>query len=284
LKAYGAYFEAMEENDMFGRVETYDNKTEKRTPEGKKVYSPEADAVKAASRSIVGVHGKLHGDLPFAKREIALGNLGPDDMKEIFKQLRHVMIPIVGVSTVVDVFERLSDVNVWNQPVDSGLAEDIHSEAVRARIVHDWNAIMRSVHEPFSHILEVIDEGLQHVLYQLKLAKRPKKDQKEASQENSGTGNENDVEATAAGTAPGDEGFADYLEAQSDQFFQTRLVTLQEWCHKKGLDLPEDYFRHPQDRPMQFPQDVPGGVGQDRNEKQLYMILHVSSFGIITCV
>jgi hypothetical protein len=274
LKAHGAYFESLEKNDMFGRVETYDKKVEKRTPEGKKVYSAEAEAVKAASRKIIEVHGKLHADLPFAKREIALGYLGPDDMKEIVKQLRHVMVPIVGVSTVVDVFERLSDVNMWNQPLDTRL-EDVHSEAVRARIVHDWNAIMRSVHEPFSHILEVIDEGLQHVLYQLKLAKRPKADQKEATQRNSATENDNDVETTAAGALPGDERFADYLEAQSDQFFQRRLVTLQEWCHEKGLNIPEDFFRHPQQSPMQLPEDVPGGLGGDRDEKQLHIILHV---------
>lgn len=275
LKAHGAYFESMERNDMFGRVETYDMKTEKRGKHGKKIYSPEAEAIKTAVSKIGDLHGRLHGELPFAKREIALGNLGPEDLSELFAQLRRTMVPIVGLGSVVDIFERLSEYNKWNKPLEDGENLDIHSEATRQRIVHEWNDIMRAVHEPFAHIIQVMDEGLRHVAYRLRLAKPPKK---KASPQPATAEDAKDVEATAAATEPGDDGFAEYLEMMSDEFYKGKLVALRVWCQEKGIKIPPDFFEHPEDVSISIPEDINLGLTRERNERQLYLLLYVSPF------
>ncbi|KAL1966238.1 hypothetical protein VTN77DRAFT_4790 [Rasamsonia byssochlamydoides] len=271
LKAHAAYFESMEQKDMFGRVETYDMKTEKRGKKGKKIYSSEAEAIKTAVSKITELHGKLHGDLPFAKREIALGHLGPDDLSELFAQLRRTMVPIVGLGSVVDIFERLSEYNKWNKPLEE---QDINRDAARQRIVHEWNDIMRAVHEPFAHIIKVMDEGLQHVTYRLKLAKPPKKKASPAP-ESTATGDAKDVEATAAATAPGDDGFAEYLEMKSEEFYRGKLVALRVWCQEKGIKVPPDFFEHPEDTSVEFPENIDVGLTRERNERQLYLLLYM---------
>ncbi|KKA20157.1 Uncharacterized protein T310_5811 [Rasamsonia emersonii CBS 393.64] len=272
LKAHGAYFESMERKDMFGRVETYDMKTEKRGKHGKKIYSPEAEAIKTAVSKIGDLHGRLHGELPFAKREIALGNLGPEDLSELFGQLRRTMVPIVGLGSVVDIFERLSEYNKWNKPLEDGHDLDIHSDATRQRIVHEWNDIMRAVHEPFAHIIQVMDEGLQHVTYRLRLAKPPKK---KASPQPTTAEDAKDVEATAAATAPGDDGFAEYLEMKSDEFYRGKLVALRVWCQEKGIKVPPDFFEHPENVSISIPEDINLGLTRERNERQLYLLLYM---------
>lgn len=261
LRAHADYFQAIQHRDMLGRVETYDNQTEKRTKDGKKVYSPEAGAIKAAVRKVTELHSKVRGDLPFAKREVAFGYLGPDDLTELARKLRRVMVPIVGLSATVDIFERLSEYNKWNRPVYE--EPDVHTAAVHQKVVHDWNAIMTSVHVPFTHLIDVLDKGLQHALFQLRLAKRPTRPQQE------------DIEAADTAPAPGDEGFAKYLERQSDEFYRSRLMTLREWCAQKGLQLPQDYFEQPDRANIEVPDDWPGGRGRDRNERQLYILLFV---------
>jgi hypothetical protein len=260
---------------MFGRVETYDKRTEKRGKKGKKIYSSEAEATKASVSKILDLHGKLHGDIPFAKREIALGHLGPDDLSDLFIQLRRCMVPIVGLSSVVDIFERLSEINKWNKPLDGG--EEIHSDATRQRIVHEWNDIMTAVHEPFAHILEVMDEGLQHASYRLKLAKPPKKKATPA-QEDGVTGDAKDVEAAAGAAAPGDDGFAEYLERKSEEFNKGKLLALRVWCQEKGINIPPDFFEHPDDASITVPEGTDLGLTRERNERQLYLLLYVCPY------
>ncbi|KAH8689403.1 hypothetical protein BGW36DRAFT_390799 [Talaromyces proteolyticus] len=258
LKAHVSYFESMESIDMFVRVHT-SNLTEE-----KKLYRTKADAIKDAARNMSKIHSNLGNELPFAKREVAFGKLGPDDLARIFKHLRSAMTPINGLSTVVDIFERLMKWNNWDKPVEHG-GVDPNKDAVRARMVHDWNMIMGSAHDSFSQVIEVMNEGLQHVAYQLRLKKRPKRDRAVRK----------DPEASAKVMAPGDEGFAEYVEAKSKEFYMSRLVTLREWCVDKGIELPKDYFDRPVDQPIHLPEDMPGGLPQERNERQLYILLYV---------
>ncbi|QKX59459.1 uncharacterized protein TRUGW13939_06593 [Talaromyces rugulosus] len=255
LKTHTAYFESMERVDMFVRIHTA-NMTEE-----KELYRKKADAIKEAARAVSRIHGSINNELPFAKSEVAFGKLGPGDLSMIFKHLRAAMTPIIGLSTVVDIFERIMEWNNWDKPVEEG-GVDLKSDYVHARTVHDWNMIMASTHDSFVRIIDDINDGLQHAKYQLRFAKRPKKEKGK------------DVEA-AATIKPGDDGFAEYLEAKSKEFYTARLVTLREWCENKGIDLPRDYFDRPIDQPIHLPEDLPGGLSRERNERQLYILLYV---------
>lgn len=262
LKVHASYFESMEQLDMFVRIQTRNPTEEKR------LYRAKADAVKDAARRVSQMHATLSNELPYAKREVSYGKPGIDEFTRIFKQLRSTMLPIIGLSTVVDVFDRVMEWNNWSKSVEEG-GIDPKEDAVHARMVRDWNVIMASTHDHFAQIIEDMHDGLQHVAYQLHVAKRPKHSAKRDTQK--------DVEATPGQTArPGEEGFSQYLEAKCKTFYKARLVTLREWCEDKGIELPEDYFYNPNaDQPIQLPENVPGELPRDRNERQLYILLYV---------
>ncbi|PKX97326.1 uncharacterized protein P174DRAFT_418298 [Aspergillus novofumigatus IBT 16806] len=246
LKAHTKYFESLERDDMFGRAETYDETVEKFSKKGK-VYSPEAEAIRTAIQKITDLHGKLHADLTFAKREFAIGKLGPDDLQAIFRHLRQVMIPVVGLSFIVDIFQRLSEYNKWNDPIDP-LATDIGT-TIRSRVVHEWNEIMKAVHDPFASIIETIDSGLEHISLSLQLTKSPKASLGKKDAPTEGVA---DLEASAEKPRP--------REKQGE-----------------GHHLTPDFFERPSsDLPDldEFLLDK-SGVGRDRSRRQLYLFLYM---------
>lgn len=273
LSAHSTYFETLEKDDMFGRAETYDESREKIGKKGK-VYSPEAEEIRGAIRAITDIHAKLHGDLTFAKREFALGKLGPDDIQCIFRHLRQIMIPVVGLSFVVDIFQRLSDYNKWNEPIDPNV-EPV-SEEIRQRVVREWNDIMRAVHDPFATMIQTIDEGLQHSSYVFRLTKPPKRTtSSNITTENARQGGK-DVEATAESTAPGEKGFAAHFEQRLGQFRRAKRIALQTWAEEKGVTLPPGFFDHPSSVDSLKGDFFDASAShQDRSRRQLYLFLYV---------
>ncbi|CAG8195768.1 unnamed protein product [Penicillium salamii] len=274
LTAHAVYFESLEKDDMFGRAETFDDAREKFGKKGK-VYSPEAEAIRSAIRQITDVHAKLHGDLTFAKREIALGKLGPDDLQAIFRHLRQIMIPVVGLSFVVDIFQRLSDYNRWNQPIDMNI--EVVPEDVRQRVVHEWNDIMRAVHDPFAMMIKTIDEGLLHTSYVFRLTKPPKRTNAASSATNDNASDENkDVEASAEDSAPGEKAFTEHFEKQLGEFRSAKRLALQTWAEEKGIKLPPDFFDHPTSPDILQSDFLDTSATQkERSRRQLYLFLYM---------
>ncbi|KAJ6121608.1 hypothetical protein N7512_004073 [Penicillium capsulatum] len=271
LKAHAAYFETLERDDMFGRAETYDDSREKFGKKGK-VYSPEAETIRGAIRQITDIHAKLHGDLTFAKREFAMGKLGPNNLQKIFRHLRQIMIPVVGLSFVVDIFQRLSDYNRWNEPIDPNA--EVLAEDVRHRVVRDWNDMMRAVHDPFATMIQTIDEGLQHTSYVFRLTKPPKRAAAEATVDPSQQ--EKDVEASAQDTAPGEKGFTKHFEKKLGQFRSAKRIALQTWAEDKGIKLPPDFFDHPSSvESLEGDFFDTSASHQDRSRRQLYLFLYM---------
>lgn len=272
LSAHAVYFETLERDDMFGRAETYDSSQEKWGKQGK-VYSPEAEAIRGAVRGITDLHAKLHGDLTFAKREFALGKLGPDDIQSIFRHLRQIMVPVVGLSFVVDIFQRLSDYNRWNEPIDAN-AEPIPGH-VREQVVRDWNDIMRAVHDPFERMIQTIDEGLLHTSYVLHLEKRPKRVAVASTASEGAEEAEKDVEASAGNTRPGDRGFSENYSQKLSEFRSAKRIALQTWAEEKGVSLPPDFFDHPPVDSLKGDFFDASASYQDRSRRQLYLFLYM---------
>ena len=276
LRAHASYFETLERDDMFGRAETYDDCREKFSKKGK-VYSPEAEAIRGAIRKITDLHAKLHGDITFAKREFALGKLGPDDLQSIFRHLRQIMIPVVGLSFVVDIFQRLSEYNRWNQPLDPTLG--LVSDDVRQRVVHEWNDIMRAVHDPFANMIQTIDEGLLHTSYVFHLAKPPKRVAVATTTNGDVSEDARDIEASAGNTAPGEKGFAEHFEKKLGEFRSAKRIALKTWAEEKGIKLPPDFFDHPSSVGSLKGDFFDASASyQDRSRRQLYLFLYVGTF------
>jgi hypothetical protein len=264
LQAHKAYYQSLETSNAFKQTLTIDPNDMSKTQ--KPAQRPEVAALKTTTAAFIALHGKLHGDLPFAKREIAWGKLTPDDFEGLFKLLRSIMIPLSGLGSVVDLFERHAEVSHW----DAASLENADPETERLRLqsASDWNEIMTSVHEPFATIIDTMDGGLQHVLLKLQFIKTPK---------NKATSEETDPEARGDLVQPGDKGFADFLEKQSDAFSHGKENTLQHWIEAKGIKVRGDFFTNPDPNPDPELEDLgkePHGYLQ-RNRKQLYLVLYI---------
>ena len=266
-----AYLQSLEGLEAFTEAASTGKK-------GKRTETPQAAAVKKAVAGIGELSGKLNGDLPFAKREVAFGNLGPDGIQELSRLIRRVMLPTVGLSSVIDIFERLGELDYWNRKAETAVG-DADPQEKQKRAIQEWNDIMKAVHEPFSSITQVLDEGILHAMLCLKLQKLPKK--KNGSSDNNGFGaGADDIEARGEDAQPGGKGFAEFLDRKSQEFYHGKEMVLQTWCERKGIRLAPDFFDHPADAlysTASMERVMTEGT-HARNQRQLYLLLYVSFF------
>lgn len=258
-KANLTYLQSLEEADMFFPRRDTD------FPEKPK-RSSEAQAIKDVLAGLSALHGKLSIDLPFAKREIAIGRLGPDDLQDIFKQLRGLLLPIIGLSSVIDVFERIAEDRDWNHPASEKPYEEIDDPNERSRIeaVRDWHAIFKTMREPFARIVGDIDEGFEHVLVALQLIRPPKKDA--------------DAESEGERPRPGDKGFQKYHHQRVHEYHSQKRKLLRRWCELRGFSLPDDFFKDAQSAPFSAPEWYSNVKHNDQRQKyraRLYIVLYV---------
>ncbi|PVI02394.1 hypothetical protein DM02DRAFT_653538 [Periconia macrospinosa] len=254
LKAHRGYFQSLETKDMFRNTTWTPGPGQDKLKKPK--VKPEVEAVKKAIAAVTMIHGKLHGDLPFAKREFAYGKLSPEDYEAIFKHLRSIMIPISGLGSLIDIFERIAVGYHWD--------EEEQDTALREKIVGEWNELMSFVHEPFNHIIDTMDQGLQHVAIRLALTKPPKK-KKGANAE--------DAEAKGDLVKPGDKGFSEYMRKQSDEFYEGKEKTLRHWLESKGIQVREDFFSQTDENSQQN-NHIFATTGT-RYQRQLYLVLYI---------
>jgi hypothetical protein len=261
LNAHKIYFQTLETKDMF-RQTTWtpgpDDNEELKKPKIK----PEVAAVKGLTATFTALHGKLHSDLPFAKREMAYGKMTPEDFEGVFKHLRSIMMPLVGLGSLIDLFERVADL----QHFEEGRNEESSDPDLHSKMVADWNDLMKFVHEPFADIITAMDQGLEHVLIRFELTKLPKSKKRDST---------NDTEAQGDLIGPGDARFAAHLEAQCDAFYHGRETTLRHWLESKGIKLRDDFFEHTEvvGDPENFClQRIPT---RQRQQRQLYVVLYI---------
>ncbi len=281
LKAQAGYLQSLEREDMFNapassggekaKAKQTDNDT------SQEPHRPElAEAVKlnGAIRALSELHGKLCVDLTFAKREMAFGNLSADDIDEMFKLFRTIFLSVIGMSSVADIFERVAERRGWT----SEHGQERESDEERKKLEKkQWNEIMKTLHNPFEVMTEALTGGLQHVLYTLELAKPSKKEEKKGNLKDTDPRGK-DIEAHGDIVEPGHARYATYLSKNIDEFYEERKITLAIWCKQKGIDMDADTLNNPYQSASRV--EIPGEDLQthQRNKRQLYLILYVSSY------
>ncbi|KAI4203065.1 MAG: hypothetical protein LQ350_002113 [Teloschistes chrysophthalmus] len=260
LKAQCAYLESLESKDAYRRrakEETEDS------------GGHQATGLKSAVAVLAELDGKINGDVPFAKRELAYGKLNASEMSELIKLMRLVMLPVMGMSSVADIFDRVAERRGWKKASDLDSDEHQRTDEAKEAEIGQWNEIMRTLHEPFKVLTEAMDQGLEHALYTLELVDRPKTSpSRKVDKGKDGTAT--DTEAKGDIVDPGDQKFAAYISAKVDRFYEQRKLTLNTWCHQHGLDLKENQASH--DRKL--PGD-PGWAEHERQQRRLYLILYM---------
>ena len=214
-------------------------------------------------KALSEIHGKLRGDLVFAKREAALGYLNGAEIGQIAALLRQIFLPFVGLTSVVDIFERLVEGNAWsNDGPNNGVISSRFQRAQEIReaaMLHDWASIAASLRPPYQMLSEAMTDGLTHVCYSLKLRKPPKSKVTK------------DPENCEERPRPGESSFASYLEAKIRDFSRDREGALRVWCSQRGFKFPKIATQQP-------PTPKLGEENPHIDEKsrqQLYLILYM---------
>ena len=261
LKAEIYYLQALEEKDVF----SIPSKSK-----GKPKISQPTKELKASLAGLMAIHAKLHGDLTFAKREIAYGKLCADDLEKLRQLLRKVLLPVLGIGSVADIFDRVAEQRGWKEKdiSDSDSQSQLDAHEARGQEVHEWNDVFKTMHEPFESIREVLSEALQHVLYTLELEKRPKQpvtDQDPESQ---------------TGINPGNPAFSTFVKMKIEELYSQRQNTLRVWCNLKGRNTSKDHFQNPTNGAVPLFIENESVEQHKRNKRQVYLILYVSKHAV----
>jgi hypothetical protein len=270
LNAHRAYFNSLEDDEGVNKSFMVDVKN----PDDK---NPKATGVKTAIGGMLAIHGKLQADLGFAKKEVAFGKLGPDDLKGMNKLIRLISLPILGLGSMVNILERIAETEGWTEKsINEGLSPG--SEEIRKQTMSDWQFNMKLAHRPLDDFVDLMVDGIDHIQYQLELKKPPKpKSGAKKDKEENVTAEEKDIEANAQSTKPGEEGFAEYFEQKAKKLHEGKPYALRQWCARKGITLPEDFFEHPHDSSFKI-EDFRKDENRDvyrRYQRQLYMVLYM---------
>lgn len=241
----------------------------KRNKDDKSKSSPaettEAKALKDSISTLTSLHGKLHGDMAFAKRECAWGKLDAKDIDEIFTLFRGIIIPLVSMSTITDIFERIAERRGWVEghqgSFDRAESWEHRDEAAKSEEKRLWNEIMKALHEPFAVAVAAMDEGMEHASLVLEIQPKPKKKK------------EGDVEEEGTGPRPGDLEFASYLNQKVVDFHSKRGEALKAWAREKGLS--EDQFDSVKGIPGDRDNSRTDEAQHRRDQQQLYLILYM---------
>ncbi|KAI1319723.1 hypothetical protein F5Y16DRAFT_405853 [Xylariaceae sp. FL0255] len=246
---------------------------DKKQPEP--VSAAEAKVIKDTMFSIRALIGKIYVDLPFAKRDISWDKLSAKDLSQTFELLRGVIIPINGISTVIDIFQRVAEKRGWVTTSETPL--EVLAEKIEDKRV--WNEVMKQLHEPFEQLSTAIDEGLLHAGMMLELLPRPKskKKKKEGNKQGSISADapatsDPDVEAQGDLVSPGDTGFYKVLRNKIESFQNVRSTLLRTWAIQKGLLTDDCSLDEVNNIP--FPQSDP----KHHNEQsQLFLLLYLET-------
>ncbi|KAL2131186.1 hypothetical protein VTI74DRAFT_5434 [Chaetomium olivicolor] len=217
-----------------------------------------AKALEETGAQLRELAGKLHADIPFAKRDIAWGKLDAEDLGEMYKLFRNVYVPILGMNTIIDIFKRFSEHPDWDGTDDA--PDDVAAEKDLEK--HVWNEVMKQVQEPFDILSEAVDQGLEHAAMCLELVKRPKKPSSKVGRRGS---NQSDIDLEAnQEPKPGDPGFARVLDDKVQSFYCRKGELLRKWVEERGINLDEggaeqSYFR------------------SERDQVQLYIVLYMEN-------
>lgn len=275
IKQEKLYMQSLEREDMFAKphdvssaVDGEDKSKSKKSPPGAEeataepVTAAEARALKATIAQMRALAGKVEADLEFAKRDFSWGKFGPADLQVTFLRIRSCLIPIIGMSTLIDIFQRVAEKRDWL--TDSGTPAEVKAEKREEKRL--WNEVMRQLHDPFEVLSQIVDQGLEHAAIQLEILPRPR-----AARKDKANGNE-DVEAKGDLSSPGDADFGRVLDDKINSLKDVKVKVLKCWARERGMM---------QDNGGQSNTIRSDCLDGDRDEKhrrdqsQLYLLLYI---------
>lgn len=270
------YLQGLEKEDMFAleMTETSAGRSEPEKKGGKKDKGPKltkeqtnAMALRGTIGAIRELMGKIYGDMKFAKRDIAWGHLSAKDFGEMFNLIRMCVIPMTGIGTIMDIFQRVGRERGWDGegPGEVGGFFQRFKPIGKEESQRIWNDIMKQLHEPFEILAEAVTQGIDHAGILLKMFPQPKAQKKAAAQQG---GTDADVEASGGELRPGQVGFSSVINAKVETFNSRKGEILRLWAKEKGLCTDGNFENWAQDSSRLFEK-------RRNDQAQLYVILYL---------
>lgn len=246
VKAQLIYMESLEEHNMFQP-------------------SKEADALRTTINALRAAQAKAFADIPAMKKEIAYGRFAGPQLAEVHRLIRRAFLPVTGVGTIIDFFERIARLRGWQYAVLDESEGNVIPESERATMFK-YQSMMKMLHEPFAQVAHAMQNACEHVMLVLRL-KKARKVRVAPSKLTDG-----DVEAKGAVSQPGDRDFARYLEREIERFHGSREGIFRSWCVLNDVPIvgisSEAHFHWPRDD-----ENNPAG----HRQRQLLVLLYVST-------
>ena len=259
LAAQGTYMESLTESH---RLRDKDD-----AGKGEASVEAKAGVMRANVGALGGLFAKLKLETGFAKKEIGYGKLRPGDYSEIVSEMQKMLLPIVGMSTFMDIMQTAKSKRTLHE-------HDMQdSEAVRA--IHEleaeeWDEVISSSHDQYAQLQQYISDGMTHIGLALEVIPKPKK--------------RTDVEGDAGPPQPGSPDFAISLRTAMSEFAQQRKKIVRDWCTKKGIELPDKFF---EDEAAQISLKdtnmIKEAVRHKHNQQQLYLVLYMGYLNHSIC-
>ncbi|KAI7510959.1 hypothetical protein KC347_g3845 [Hortaea werneckii] len=262
LKAQTAYMASLEDLDpVQAREERERQAAAKGGKKGKKgqtsrgapLATPALAKLKETLGKTMELHTKLHGDITPAKREFAIGKLESHDLSELWRLMKGVFVPVIGLSSSIDLLNRVASANDWTH---EGTTED--EKRKRHEQVENVQFLMKQLHQPFFRMTGEIDAAIKHVLITLELTKP----EKAVDEESRG-----DI------PIPGSNGFSEAYKRKVDAFYKSKEKTLEDWCKEHDIELPEGFFEGNSTMPESLV--VKEDSIRDRYQRQLFFTLYL---------
>ena len=205
---------------------------------------------------LIELHTKLNGDITPAKREIAIGKLESHDLTQIWKHMRQIFLPVMGLMSMINILERQAEQRGWAEK--DGTTEELRQRHAQLDNLH---FLLKELHGPFASMSATLDGAFQHVLLTLELVKPPKKKQSDEESE----GDE--------AAKPGTPGFTEGFKKKVDGFFAQKQHTLRDWAHEHGIELPPDFFESSFIQPEHL--TIKDENVRETHQRQLFFILYL---------
>lgn len=217
---------------------------------------PEADALKRATMDVAEAQVAIQSELRYAKREAGWAKLGAKDFDMLDRLLKNILLPVLGMESLVEVTDRIERRGGWRSFRASTTAHTMTESELNAleeKEKEQWRWIFEQLRGLVRRLLQAMIEGLDHSTYALEFAKRP-------------ASSKTDLEANGLDSQPGGKGFAAHLEEMIQDFLEQREGPLKEWCASKGMDDPSQKNSM---KPLDYPLHL-------RHQAQLFLFLDVS--------
>ena len=229
-----------------GEIDNRDNIGKRLTP------WPEADALRAATAKATESQLKIQSELRYVKREIAWGKLEAKDFASIVKLLKNILIPILGMETLVEIADHNEKQGGWSSVRmhrDDHTLGTLELQSVEGSEVEQWQRLLGQLRAPVQQLLQAMIEGLDYAFYTLELTKKPAFTTK------------TDLEAKGFDYSSEGKGIAMFLEKTIQNFLKEREDPMKEWCRLNEMDHVVE--RHSKKPLFQ------------RHQSQLYVVLYV---------